>query len=89
MGARRKKQSTRRPQRQKKGRSKKKSTSTSYATTFERIREGFGWLLLSLTLFFGLSIFSYHRYDPSFNFTGLGPPENLAGISGAHLADLL
>ncbi|MGN7614555.1 DNA translocase FtsK 4TM domain-containing protein, partial [Magnetococcales bacterium HHB-1] len=43
----------------------------------------------SLTLFFGLSIFSYHRYDPSFNFTGLGPPENLAGISGAHLADLL
>ncbi|MBF0357606.1 MAG: DNA translocase FtsK 4TM domain-containing protein [Magnetococcales bacterium] len=54
-----------------------------------RIREGLGILLLCLTAYLAITLFSYSPNDPSFNQTGGGSIENLGGKSGAYLADLL
>ncbi|MEG3639501.1 DNA translocase FtsK [Magnetococcus sp. PR-3] len=52
-------------------------------------REGTGIVLACVTAFLTLSLASYHRADPSFNHTSPLPAENLAGQTGAYLADVL
>ncbi|MBF0369649.1 MAG: DNA translocase FtsK 4TM domain-containing protein [Magnetococcales bacterium] len=53
------------------------------------LREGSGILLLCLTAFIAVSLFSFDPSDPSFNYTGDDEQvSNLAGLAGAHLADL-
>jgi S-DNA-T family DNA segregation ATPase FtsK/SpoIIIE len=52
--------------------------------------EGMGLLYLALGILLGMSIASYHPGDPSFNNPdAFVPVQNLAGIVGSYLADIL
>ncbi|MBF0453786.1 MAG: DNA translocase FtsK 4TM domain-containing protein [Magnetococcales bacterium] len=53
------------------------------------LREGLGILFLCLTAYLAISLFSYSPNDPSFNQTSDGPLQNLGGVTGAYLADIL
>ncbi|MBF0107586.1 MAG: DNA translocase FtsK 4TM domain-containing protein [Magnetococcales bacterium] len=53
------------------------------------LREGFGVLLLGVTAYLAIALFSYNVQDPSFNNTGNGQVTNLGGVAGAYLADFL
>jgi S-DNA-T family DNA segregation ATPase FtsK/SpoIIIE len=52
-------------------------------------RESLAFLLLAVVVMLGLSLFSYSPNDPSFNNTTAMMPENMMGIVGAHIADVL
>lgn len=53
------------------------------------LREAVGILLLAVAAFLGLCLISFNRQDPSLNHAITGPVRNLAGLVGAHLADVL
>jgi DNA segregation ATPase FtsK/SpoIIIE, S-DNA-T family len=46
-------------------------------------------LLVSLSIYLWVALFSYTPSDPSWNAAASGSAENLAGRAGAHIADLL
>jgi len=52
-------------------------------------RESLAFLLLAVVLMLGLSLFSYSADDPSFNNTSEMMPENMTGIVGAYISDVL
>jgi len=55
-----------------------------------RIEEAFGLSLIALGLFALVALVSWHRTDPSWNnSTGATVAENLAGLPGAFLSDIL
>nr|CRH06307.1 Putative DNA translocase FtsK [Candidatus Magnetococcus massalia] len=66
----------------------KGAADTTNETRSTPFREGTGIVLACVTTFLALSLLSYHRGDPSFNHSVLEPAQNLAGQSGAYLADL-
>ena len=51
--------------------------------------EGAAIVLVSLAAFLLLALLSFHPDDPSFNQTGTGTVQNLAGSLGAYLSDVL
>ncbi len=52
-------------------------------------RESLAFLLLAVVVMLGLSLLSYSPEDPSFNNTTEMMPENMMGIVGAHISDVL
>ncbi|MBF0145131.1 MAG: DNA translocase FtsK 4TM domain-containing protein [Magnetococcales bacterium] len=53
------------------------------------LREGTAVVLIGVTAYLALALFSYNVHDPSFNNTGNGQIANLGGVAGAYLADFL
>ena len=55
-----------------------------------RLDEAIGFIVLGLAVAFGLSLISYHPYDPSWSVAGpSGRAQNLFGFPGAYLSDAL
>ncbi len=55
-----------------------------------RIKEEiFGVVSILFSLYIGLSIFSYSKWDPSLFTYAMSPAKNWGGVFGAHLSDLL
>ncbi len=56
----------------------------------ENRKEVYGLFFLAVAVFLTLCLFSYHSADPSFSTLAIGKKvQNLGGIVGSHLADLL
>ncbi len=54
-----------------------------------RFKELIGAVLIILALTLVVSILSYHASDPSLNSSASGPANNVLGLIGSHLADLI
>ncbi len=60
------------------------------ASTIKRIREEItGVVFILASVYVGLSLYSYSRWDPSFFTHSSGPVRNYGGIIGSYLSDLL
>lgn len=60
------------------------------AQILKRLKEELtGIFFIILSLYTGISMFSYSRWDPSFFTHSRGPVRNLGGIIGSYLSDLL
>lgn len=70
---------------------KRKAASKKQAAAKPRYRRHPWWagLLLLLAAFSAVALISYSPEDPSFNLATSNAPENLGGLAGAHIADLL
>jgi len=67
-----------------------KNRKNSTPGTFEHAKEIYGVIFLAAAVFVTLCLFSYNALDPSFSTLAVGRKvQNLGGLVGAHLADLL